>query len=132
MQNFTIIKYMPCTDVAIFLTIRPRLLFVPFYDASSHSVDVRSHVINSKDYMIPFHLPHKKCVAGKHRSLRDVIYNNIAVVEQWHWDVPPPCNCAELRLRHPHAHVVDGHIASPLSQFSFSKRLRRLLQYSMD
>ena len=34
-----------------------------------------SGVIDSKDYMIPFHLPHKKCVAGKHRSLRDVIYN---------------------------------------------------------
>ena len=89
-------------------------------------------IISSKDYMIPFHLPHKKSVAGKHRSLRDVIYNNIAVVEQWQWDFPPPCNCAELRLRHPHAHIVDGHIASPLSQFSFSKRLCRLLQYSMD
>ena len=89
-------------------------------------------IVNSKDYMIPFHLPHKKCVAGKHRSLRDVIYNNIAVVDKWQWDLPPPCNCAQLRLRHPHAHTVDGHIASPLSQFSFPKRLCRILQYSMD
>ena len=89
-------------------------------------------IIDSKDYMIPFHLPHKKCVAGKHRSLRDIVYNNIAIVEHWHWDTPPSCNCTKLRLQHPQAQVIDGHIASPLSLFSFSKRLRRLLQYSMD
>ncbi|OLP97238.1 hypothetical protein AK812_SmicGene20478 [Symbiodinium microadriaticum] len=33
--------------------------------------------------------------------------------------------------RAPETGVIDGHIASPLSLFSFSKRLRRLLQYSM-
>ena len=49
------------------------------------------------DYMIPFHLPHKKCVAGKHRSLRDVIYNNISMAESWTWDSPPCCNCSLLR-----------------------------------
>ena len=91
-------------------------------------------IINSKEYMIPFHLPHKKCVAGKHRSLRDVIYNNIALAEQWKWDSPPPCNCEVLRVHHPDActGTVDGQIASPLSQFRFCQRLRRLLQYSMD
>ena len=37
--------------------------------------------VASKDYMIPFHHPHKTCVAGKHRSLPDVLYNNIALAE---------------------------------------------------
>ena len=66
----------------------PRPLVPPLLAHESFQTTVeqwRSQIIiNSKDYMIPFHLPHKKCVAGKHRSLRDVIYNNIAVVEQWH------------------------------------------------
>ena len=86
----------------------------------------------SKDYMIPFHLPHKKCVAGKHRSLRDVIYNNISMAESWTWDSPPSCNCSLLRQQHPRAKFIDGHLASPLSMMSFSRRLQHLLQYSMD
>ena len=97
--------------------VLPLLAHEPFQSAVEQWMS--EIIINSKDYMIPFHLPHKKCVAGKHRSLRDVIYNNIAVVEQWQWDSPPPCNCAEFRLRHPHAHIVDGHIASPLVSIQF-------------
>ena len=114
----------------------PKPLVLPLLAHDSFQVAVERWIsdiiINSKEYMILFHLPHKKCVAGKHRSLRDVIYNNIALAEQWMWDSPSPCNCQVLRLQHPDIHSVDGHIASPLSQFSFSKRLRRLLQYSMD
>ena len=89
-------------------------------------------ISNSKDYMVPFHLPHKKCVAGKHRSLRDVIYNNISMAESWSWESPPSCNCSQLRQRHPFAKFVDGHLASPLSLMSFSGRLQHILQYSMD
>ena len=114
----------------------PKPLVLPLLAHESFQCNVEQWIsniiIDSKDYMIPFHLPHKKCVAGKHRSLRDIVYNNIAIVEHWHWDIPPSCNCAKLRLQHPQAQVIDGHIASPLSLFSFSKRLRRLLQYSMD
>ena len=82
--------------------------------------------------MIPFHLPHKKCLAGKHRSLRDVIYNNISMAESWTWDLPPCCNCSLLRQQHPRAKFIHGHLASPLAMMSFSKRHQHLLQYSMD
>ena len=81
--------------------------------------------------MIPFHLPHKKCVAGKHRSIRDAIYNNISMAESWSWETPPS-NCSQLRQQHPHVKFIDGHLASPLSMMSFSRRLQHLLQYSMD
>ena len=89
-------------------------------------------ISTAKDYMIPFHLPHKKSVAGKHRSLRGVIYNNISMAESWTWESPPYCNCSLLRQQHPHAKFIDGHLASPLSMMSFFRRLQHLLQCSMD
>ena len=67
----------------------PKPLVLPLlaHDSVQSTVEqwISNITIDSKDYMIPFHLPHKKCVAGKHRSLRDIIYNNIAIVEHWHW-----------------------------------------------
>ena len=102
----------------------PKPLVLPLlaHDSFQSTVEqwISNIITDSKDYMIPFHLPHKKCVAGKHRSLRDIVYNNIAIVEHWHWDTPPSCNCAKLRLQHPQAQVIDGHIASPLSLFSLA------------
>ena len=54
------------------------------------------------------------------------------MAESWSWGSPPECNCEVLRQQHPHAHFVDGHLASPLSSLTFSSRLKRLLPYSMD
>ncbi len=114
----------------------PRRLVLPLlaHQPYQRAVErwVADIISNSKDYMIPFHLPHKKCVAGKHRSLREVIYNNISMAESWPWESPPSCNCSQLRQQHPHAKFIDGHLASPLSMMSFSRRLQHLLQYSMD
>ena len=117
-------------------TFTPRPLVLPLlaHQPYQRAVEcwVADIISNTKDYMIPFHLPHKKCVAGKHRSLRDVIYNNISMAESWSWESPPCCNCSQLRQQHPHAKFIDGHLASPLSMMSFSRRLQHLLQYSMD
>ena len=109
---------------------RPRPLVLPLLAHRPYQRAVERWVAdiisNSKDDMVPFHLPHKKCVAGKHRSLRDVIYNNISMAESWSWESPPSCNCSQLRQRHPFAKFVDGHLASPLSLMSFSGRLQHI------
>ena len=114
----------------------PRPLVLPLLAHQSYQRAIEQWIAGiistAKDYMIPFHLPHKKCVAGKHRSLRDVIYNNISIAESWTWESPLCCNCSLLRQQHPRAEFIDGHLASPLSMMSFSRRLQHLLQYSMD
>ena len=126
-----ILQFRQCT-----IPRSPRPLVLPLlaHQPYQRAVEcwVADIISNTKDYMIPFHLPHKKCVAGKHRSLRDVIYNNISMAESWSWESPPCCNCSQLRQQHPHAKFIDGHLASPLSMMSFSRRLQHLLQYSMD
>ena len=73
----------------------PRPLVLPLLANQPFQQSIEQWIVDiinvSEDYMIPFHLPHKKCVAGKHPSLRDVIYNNISMAESWTWDSPPCC-----------------------------------------
>ena len=51
---------------------RPLVLALLAHQPFQQSIEqwISDFIKVSKDYMIPFHLPHKKCAAGKHRSLR--------------------------------------------------------------
>ena len=68
--------------------LRPLVLPLLAHDSLQKSVEqwISGLIFASKDYidyMTQFHMSHKKCVAGKHRSLRDVIYNASALAELW-------------------------------------------------
>ena len=111
-------------------------LCIPFLAHGSFKRNVRHWILQNiqryKDFLIPFHLPSKTVVAGKHCSFRSVLYNNIATAESWKWDQPPIRRCRHWLQAHPHLQTVDGHVASPAHLLSVSARLQQYLRYSAD
>ena len=111
-------------------------LCIPFLAHNAFKRNVRSWILQNtqryKDFLVPFHLPSKTVVAGKHCSFRSVLYKNIAMAESWTWDTPPTCRCPHWMRKHPHLQTVDGHVASPAHLLSVSARLQQYLRYSAD
>ena len=87
-------------------------------------------IIPVKDFLIPFHLPPCHVVSAAHSSMGTILTNRHAMMAQFSWDTPPPCNCSLFRQKHPNIggvdHPDDGqwHVASPLDALNVSKRLR--------
>ena len=92
-----------------------------------------SKIIPVKDFLIPFHLPPCHVVSAAHSSLGTILTNHHAMMAQFSWDTPPPCNCSFFRQKHSNIggvdHPDDGqwHVASPLDALNVSKRLRFFL-----
>ena len=111
-------------------------LCIPLLAHSAFPANVRkwlqSHILRHKDYLVPFHLPSKTVVSGKHCSFRSVLYNNIVSAESWSWDEPPSCHCQHWKQEHPDLQTVDGHVASPAHLLNVSARLRQYLRHSAD
>ena len=91
---------------------------------------LRREVQHQKEHLVPFHLPSTQVVAGKHASIKDVLYNHLRLQRSWSWTTPPQCHCGRLHLHHPELRVVQGHVASPVRLPSVSRRLRHILGFS--
>ena len=111
-------------------------LCIPFLAHASFTYNVRTWIRQNiqryKDFLVPFHLPSKTVVAGKHCFFRSVLYNNMATAESRTWDQPPTCHCHHWIRAHPDLQTVDGHVTSPAHLLSVSARLKQYLQYSAD
>ena len=109
-------------------------LVIPFLATPNFSSQVRGFlnrlVKQQYDYLVPFHLPLTKPVAGKHRTVQQLLYNHLARTATWTWDVAPHCPCARFRTDHPEVQVTNGHVASPARLLQVSKRLRNILSHS--
>ena len=92
-----------------------------------------SKIIPVKDFLIPFHLPPCHVVSAARSSMGTILTNHHAMMAQFSWDTPPPCNCSLFRQKHPNIggvdHPDDGQwrVASPLDALNVSKRLRFFL-----
>ena len=89
-----------------------------------------SKIIPVKDFLIPLHLPPCHVVSAARSSMGTILTNHHAMMAQFSWDTPPPCNCSLFRQKHPNIggvdHPDDGQwrVASPLDALNVSKRLR--------
>ena len=113
-------------------TARPLCLPMLAHSTFSRSLQtfVSELIQSNKEYLVPFHLPSKKILAGKHQTIADLLYNHQKHLQRWSVDVPPLCPCQRLLQEHPNLATVEGHIASPASLLSVSRRLQTLLQHS--
>ena len=111
-------------------------LVIPFLAHLSFKQSVRAflrhHVLSSKEFLIPFHLPSVQVVAGKQQSMKDLFYNHLREQQSWSWSTPPSCSCTKFLLQHPELQRTRGHIASPLKALNISKRLRHILSFSAE
>ena len=112
----------------------PRPLVLPLLAHASFQSAARRFVSDliykSREFLVPFHLPSKKIVAGKHHSVQSLLYNHLAMMRTWTFDQPPQCQCRGLKREHPQLQCVNGHVASPAAKLNVSKRLHSLLLHS--
>ena len=112
----------------------PRPLCIPMLAHSTFQKSVQtfiSHLIQTNaDSLVPFHLPFKKIVVGKRKKIAELLYNHQVHLQQWQVHTAPQCPCNRLLQEHPNLLAVEGHIESPASMLSVSRRLQTLLQHS--
>ena len=90
--------------------------------------DVRSQF---QDVLLPFHLPSKTVVEGRHQSVARLLFS----FKEWFqkFESFPGesfCNCQEVLRQHPELETVDGHVASPAERLSMSTHLKKFVGYS--
>ena len=68
----------------------PRPLVLPLLAHASFQAAARRLVADliykSREFLVPFHLPSKKIVAGKHHSVQSLLYNHLAMMRTWTFD----------------------------------------------